>query len=173
MLKKRWAVVCGVCAAAILVRVTTVGASHLNRVQKERLLEEKLEEYEQLKAEYRELARNNDERAYEVGNQAKDLAVVIGQLEKELGVIPDERLEMEIRSIKAGLMDGLNLAKRGGFSEEYIDAIEQYLQEVEAVEREFSQHTRSNAEIRDELDRLHDKWMPEIDEIYERETGQG
>lgn len=172
LFKKPWIVASGVLAAILLVGATVTGAIHLTRAQKEALLAEKQTEADQLKAEYLKLAKEGDERADIVGNQAKDLAVVTGQLQAEVGSITDERLEMRFRTHKAALSDGLSSAEGGGFSDLYVDTIEQYLQEVEALEHEFVQHTRTNEEINAALDELSDQWNPIIDEIYRQENNR-
>ena len=168
--KKTWMVAGGVAAAVLLVGAAVTGARQLSRAEKERLLAEKQAEYNQLKAEYRRLAQEGDERAYSVGSQAKELAPVIGQLQAELGIVPDERLEMRFNTVKGSLQERINRGRLAGFSEESISTVQQYLQEVEALEQEFLQHTRSNYEINAELDELQDQWNPILDEVWSRET---
>lgn len=172
MLKRPWMVAGGILVATILVGATITGASHLTQAQKKALLAEKRSEFNELKAKYLELAKQNDENAYVFGNQAKDLAPVVGQLQSEVEGITNERLQILITTTKAALNDGISWGKRAGFPERYIDTIEQYLREVETLEQEFLQHSRSNEEIKAALDELSNKWQPIIDKIYKEETGQ-
>lgn len=165
MSKKQWVMVCGVCLTMILVGTAAAGASQLSKAQKKTLLTEKREEFQKLKDEYRTLDPEDNERASELGGKAKELAPVIGQLEADVEGISDDRMEMLIDTAKTAILDSISAAKRSNSSDEYINALEQYLQDVEAVEKEFQQHTRSNEEINAELDEVVNKWIPRIDQM--------
>jgi|GEM_PF-4127230 len=166
--KKAWIV--GVSVLVLAVGATVAGAVLLTRPDKEALLAEKQAEAEQLRAEYVRLAEEGDESAYVVGNEAKDLAPVIEKLQAEVGEVTDEWLQMSLDSQKAAVNDNIAWALQQGFSEEYINSLKEHLQELEALEQEFAQHTRSNQEIQAELDALSKKWTPIHEELLKAET---